>query len=396
MRVLSFITNFWKRTIHIGASEALPADERKRVILTNGMALITCLTAVITILLAIPAEYLLAGSLKLTMQPGLLAVLGCLLVTRCFALNRKGKFIAARYLMLSSWWVFITGMCIVYGEPVRFDHYFLPLQLIPLVIFKKKRHIFTGLAIGILLNAGCQINYRFNNPLIITPPPYADYRFALHSLMMMCLLFAVVYYFRTQNEQHESIIAEEIEIRKMAEQQLIKAKEKAELLACTDFLTGLDNRRSFFDRSRSVLAAAKRHAEPTALLMADIDHFKRINDEYGHAAGDTVLATLASMFKMLVRESDVLARIGGEEFAIMLPRTNTEEAETLAERLRSAAESLAVDHEGLPIRFTLSIGHAGSTFGEKDIDRLMAEADTSLYKAKSNGRNQVVLTLSKN
>lgn len=172
--------------------------------------------------------------------------------------------------------------------------------------------------------------------------------------------------------------------------------EALRTLAETDALTGLANRRVF--AARFAADAARRAAEqrPIAVIMLDIDHFKAINDRYGHASGDVVLRAVADALRRGVRRDDLPARLGGEEFAVLLPGTGVDDAAAVAEHLRQQLEGLrcepAPDAGSTgPIRFTASFGVAGIAPGERDnLDALLMAADRRLYEAKASGRNQVV------
>jgi two-component system, cell cycle response regulator len=162
--------------------------------------------------------------------------------------------------------------------------------------------------------------------------------------------------------------------------------------AVYDGLTGLYNRRAFDERLRAELAFANRHAKPLALLIADIDHFKRINDEHGHPFGDQVLREIARRLAATTREEDVLARFGGEEFIILCRETDGNEATALADRMRSVvAAELRLDG-GPPIRVTISIGLALSSGADAvDEANLIKAADAALYEAKRRGRDRGVV-----
>ena len=160
-------------------------------------------------------------------------------------------------------------------------------------------------------------------------------------------------------------------------------------LASLDPLTGTLNRRSFFERGNVILTEAQRVGGAASVLMIDADHFKRINDTYSHAAGDAALNALATALTLGTRSGDLVARLGGEEFAILLPRTGVEAARETAERLRGAVSALAVDTEGAVIRFSVSIGLAGLMVADGGLETLLARADQALYAAKANGRNRV-------
>jgi diguanylate cyclase (GGDEF)-like protein/PAS domain S-box-containing protein len=157
-----------------------------------------------------------------------------------------------------------------------------------------------------------------------------------------------------------------------------------------DFLTGLSNRRSFMDRSELELSRTKRYDNALSVLMLDIDHFKQINDTYGHQAGDMVLKSLALTFQEVLRNVDIIGRLGGEEFAAVLPETGIEIATEVAERLRqviSAGEVVLTD--SVKVQFTVSIGIAAFIDKNSNLDMLLNEADKALYRAKQSGRNRV-------
>lgn len=169
-----------------------------------------------------------------------------------------------------------------------------------------------------------------------------------------------------------------------------KLERELERQARTDILTGLNNRRYFFEMAEAQFARVRRYGEPLSLLMLDLDNFKSVNDTYGHHVGDAVLRKLSEVSRHALREIDIIGRLGGEEFAVLLPETNIEKALEAAERMRMAVESAAVKLEnGAYLHFTVSIG--ASSFTEKDtgLDSMLKRADKALYQAKNGGRNRV-------
>jgi diguanylate cyclase (GGDEF)-like protein len=160
-------------------------------------------------------------------------------------------------------------------------------------------------------------------------------------------------------------------------------------LASRDFLTGVANRRHFFERAAEEHARSRRYRRALSILMVDIDHFKRINDQYGHTRGDEVLKTLCEASRRGLREVDLLARIGGEEFAVLLPETNESGARIVAERIRQSVAGLKVRTEGAEIRWTISVGVAGLLPSDTAIEECLGRADKALYRAKEGGRNRV-------
>lgn len=174
---------------------------------------------------------------------------------------------------------------------------------------------------------------------------------------------------------------------------LQSANEQLRKLARTDPLTGLPNRRHFDEAKDNEMRRAKRHNERLALLICDIDCFKDYNDHYGHAMGDRCLIAVAQALQAnLGRAGDLVARIGGEEFSILLPGTNTAEAQNMAERLRDAVAGCGIEHLHSPAAsvVTISVGLAVYSPGsDEDFDALFAQADQALYRAKASGRNRV-------
>lgn len=161
--------------------------------------------------------------------------------------------------------------------------------------------------------------------------------------------------------------------------------------ATTDGLTGVLNRRAFREESERVISVASRHRENLAVIGLDLDHFKAINDTFGHAAGDTVLISVTNAVKAKLRSGDIFGRVGGEEFSIVLPHTDREGALAVAEKLRRAVADLAFSFDGKPVRMTASFGLARLTLVAKDLDTLTAHADAALYRSKAEGRNRCTL-----
>lgn len=187
-------------------------------------------------------------------------------------------------------------------------------------------------------------------------------------------------------------IATDISDRKRVEEELRLAKERAEALARLDALTGLNNRRAFFHDGEQIFNRARRYSHPLSLIMLDVDHFKHINDTHGHTAGDNVLKSLAAIFHKHVRDVDILGRLGGEEFAIILPETTLMAAVAMAERLRSEIETSSISNVTGKIKVTASFGVSSLVPQQDSIDDLIHEADNALYQAKGKGRNRTEIS----
>lgn len=169
------------------------------------------------------------------------------------------------------------------------------------------------------------------------------------------------------------------------------AEEAIRILANTDALTGLSNRRHFFETAEEEFARAQRYETALAVLMIDLDNFKSFNDRHGHAGGDAVLRSFALVLSGLLRDSDSAGRIGGEEFAVMLPHTSLDGACAFAERLMERIAANPPDVDGQPAPYTLSVGISEISPSSKDFSALLILADKALYRAKQGGRNRLVV-----
>lgn len=198
--------------------------------------------------------------------------------------------------------------------------------------------------------------------------------FTLHTIPLLLILNLAAWYIRSMAQDHYRLYRENTE------------------LATYDDLTGLFNRRAWESRTSPLLARAMREREPLALLLLDIDHFKTINDTWGHLAGDEVLRQLAGCLRRTLREYDLVGRYGGEEFVISVAGLEEEPILALADRLRKAVERHRFKlPDGTEVSITLSIGVACLHEGVASLDALLDESDKALYQAKKQGRNEVVL-----
>jgi diguanylate cyclase (GGDEF)-like protein len=162
-------------------------------------------------------------------------------------------------------------------------------------------------------------------------------------------------------------------------------------LATTDPLTGTANRRAFLARSEAEITRARRFSRPVSLLMFDLDHFKSINDTYGHAAGDEVLKAVGQVLLATLRPVDIPGRLGGEEFGVLLVETALPEAALVAERLRERLQAMVVRHGDNSIRFTVSVGATSLGTQVQGLEGALQIADKLMYRAKQTGRNRIVV-----
>ncbi|MEC9040545.1 MAG: diguanylate cyclase [Pseudomonadota bacterium] len=173
---------------------------------------------------------------------------------------------------------------------------------------------------------------------------------------------------------------------------LERANEQLAKLSMTDRLTGLLNRGTWENLVDAEYERFRRYGQATSLVMFDIDHFKPVNDTYGHLAGDEVIRHTAEVTRNNIRQSDSAGRYGGEEFGIILPETDAESARVICERIREAIENSTVSTTAGDIRYTVSMGIAQLTETPENYMQWMQKADEALYKAKESGRNKVVIS----
>ncbi len=161
----------------------------------------------------------------------------------------------------------------------------------------------------------------------------------------------------------------------------------------TDMLTGLYNRRYLEERLQEEWERHRRHCRPLSLILFDIDHFKEINDTYGHIFGDLIIKTVAAIGRDNLRDIDVIGRYGGEEYCCILPDTNCTSALFVAERIRKAIGDNKIEHKGIGVKVTISAGVAQMNSGMEEAEELIKLADCALYKAKNAGRDKVALEI---
>ncbi|HVT97425.1 MAG TPA: diguanylate cyclase [Acidobacteriaceae bacterium] len=211
---------------------------------------------------------------------------------------------------------------------------------------------------------------------------------SLHTLagafLLVALVYAVTSRLREDQRHKEALEREKIE--------LTRTRDEMRHFAENDDLTGLSNHRIIAERLTEEVERSRRQQAPLSVILADIDHFKNINDTFGHVVGDRVLKEVAAIFRQSVRPYDSVGRYGGEEFLIILPGSDFESASTRAEQLRRAVQSAHIMDGETQVRVTSSFGVASGFPGKDEAETVIRIADAALYEAKRNGRNRVVVT----
>ena len=173
---------------------------------------------------------------------------------------------------------------------------------------------------------------------------------------------------------------------------IYQSEEKMRDLASHDSLTGLLSRHAFFENGNSYISLAKRDRNMFSVLVIDLDHFKKINDKFGHPAGDAVLKLFADVVNSVSRNSDIIGRLGGEEFGLVLPSTGSSEAVEFSQRLHQAIDKAVLTYKNDMIKYTVSIGLTSyKTDADESLEDMLASADIALYQAKNSGRNQTAV-----
>lgn len=235
---------------------------------------------------------------------------------------------------------------------------------------------------------------------ILTPMTDIDANAMKMAILAACAMglffFSFMYLHQVRNrhrEREESRRALEQALQGLEEKHyaLQSVSEELRRASITDPLTGAYNRRFFMESIEKTINAVSRHRYPLSVVVIDADHFKQINDEHGHLAGDKVLQTLAAIYLEELRDSDVFARFGGEEFILALPHTNAAAARAVAERLREKVMKHRIDIDGQALSVTVSSGVSQYRASDGSIDDAVRRADGALYEAKKAGRNRVVV-----
>ncbi|XPV75942.1 MAG: diguanylate cyclase [Desulfovibrio sp.] len=233
---------------------------------------------------------------------------------------------------------------------------------------------------------------------LVHPEDYEQTKFAVESIQDGSPVVGVEMRFRCSDDSYRWLawnitpdmeqgdvvcVARDVTKRRIMEDELRRA-------AATDSLTGADNRRSFLKKAAAELERSRRYGVPLAVFMLDIDHFKKVNDTYGHEAGDEVLKSLVQTCLTVLRSPDVFGRFGGEEFAAMLIQVRADEAEKVCERLRSSIAKTSVYTVRGKINITVSIGVSMVSLNDTNVEDVLRRADNALYEAKQSGRNMVI------
>lgn len=276
------------------------------------------------------------------------------------------------WVVVAIWLAVLVAVAVHY---IRNPRIFGTTRLLLLVVaIDTMRNLVENVYFGLLF--GEQYGLFHTNRFEVLSNPYFLIQPKLLNIVSGCLVLGLLILRWLPQAVHERTRSDE-------------AQANLEILATTDGLTKLINRRHFETLARAEWARFQRYGRPLSMLAIDVDHFKSVNDRFGHDGGDVVLRTIADVCTSTKRQPDVLARIGGEEFVMLLPETDEASAEIAAERLRRTVEEATIlpEHD---LHVTVSIGIARATLSMASYEILLKRADEALYEAKRTGRNRVV------
>lgn len=374
-----------------GQEAAYRRDLEPRVRLESSVALIVA--ALLFAMFAVSDYHFVGRSTELYLLYAmrLVVVFSCLALA--FVLRRWGSYLRHAWLHALPLWILATAIILI--VPLRPES--LSTQVSGVVVATMGFYLLIPNLIPVVVAASLYMGLGFLGAAVMVAEIPAALAVRLLLVLVMtnavgffALLrletlqrtqFALLQEERVQNQQ----LTEEIAHRKSLEAQLRSLAER-------DTLTGLDSRSHFMQRAGELLRRAQVDRTPFSLFMIDADHFKTVNDTWGHSQGDRVLAAIAEACRRALRPQDVIGRFGGEEFIVALPDTRPEEARRVAERLRQRVAALSFDDDMPGHRLAVTIGIAGVIDEATDLDALIQQADQALYAGKRGGRNRVVVS----
>ncbi|MFC4539034.1 GGDEF domain-containing protein [Chromohalobacter sarecensis] len=334
--------------------------------------------------------------LGLSREYYLLITMRTVVVSLClflaFIIGRWGSYSRQAWLHALPLWILATGIILI--VPLRPDSLFTQVTAVVVATIAFYLLIPTLLTVAMFASLYLSIGFLVAAVLFAEIGPVVTLRIALLLIMTnvvgFCALlrlevlqrkqFALLHEERNQNR----LLLKEIAHRKSLEAQLRMVAER-------DALTGLDNRSHFMKRAEALLQRSRLEKVPFSLFMIDVDHFKSINDTWGHTHGDWVLTKIAAACAQSLRPTDVIGRFGGEEFIVALPNTGPEDAQIVAERLKKRVAELPLKEGMSELCLSVTIGIALAHPEEADLESLITRADQTLYVGKRDGRNRVVM-----
>jgi len=361
-----------------------------RVRLESGLAI--CVAALVFGMFAI-SDYHYTGvstELYLLLAMRLVVVVACLVLA--FMIGRVGDYSRRGWLHALPLWILATAIILI--VPLHPES--LPTQVTAVVVATMAFYLLIPNLLPVVASASLYLSLGFLAAAVMVAdiPAVIALRISLLLIMTNAVgFFALLRLERLQRKQFALLEEERVQNRQLVEEIAHRKSLEAQLrlVAERDELTGLDSRSHFMTRAEALLRRARLDKAPFSLFMIDVDHFKAINDNWGHSQGDRVLAAIAGICKQSLRPQDVIGRFGGEEFIVALPETHQKDARMVAERLQQKVSELPVMEAMPDHRLTVTVGIAGVLDEDVDLDDLINQADQALYAGKHGGRNRVVI-----
>ena len=291
-----------------------------------------------------------------------------------FPLQSRGRRDLGWHLLAVLFLVHVTGLTLLFGTASGMQLYLVLGGPVALVVFTSKQTVSRAVMVAASLLLFVGLELASPAARVAMSPSWVWRVFELSTAPAVVFVLLVI---------HAVYLGE-----------IRKREASLEYAAQTDALTGLPNRRHGFEHAKTAFSRARRHGEAMAVLMLDLDHFKDVNDRHGHAAGDALLEAVAKALTQRLRQQDMVARWGGEEFLIVVSTAGPDGAHDVANALLERVASLGFEHDGVLLPATASLGVALLTPQDATLEMLLARADRALYEAKARGRNRVVIDAS--
>ncbi|MGM0700844.1 MAG: GGDEF domain-containing protein [Pseudomonadota bacterium] len=329
--------------------------------------------------------------LYLLLAMRILVVVSCLALA--FVIGRWGNYSRKGWLHALPLWILATGIILI--VPLRPES--LSTQVTAVVVATMAFYLLIPNLLPVVACASLYLSLGFltSAMMVADIPAVVALRILLLLIMTNAVgFFALLRLEKLQRKQFALLQEERVQNRQLVEEIAHRKSLETQLrmVAERDALTDLDSRSHFMKRAEALLLRSQLEKTPFSLFMIDVDHFKAINDTWGHSQGDQVLTAIAGTCKRSLRPQDVIGRFGGEEFIVALPDTHLKDAQMVAERVQRKVAELPAMEEMSDHRLTVTIGIAGVFDEETDLPALIQQADQALYAGKHGGRNRVVMS----
>ena len=335
-------------------------------------------------LLGLTREYYLL----LTMR--IIVVSSCLILA--FIIGRSGGYSRNVWLHALPLWIVATGIVLI--VPLRPESLSTQVTAIVVAIMAFYLLIPNLLTVSALASLYLSVSFLAVAVVFAELSPVATVTIGLLIMVANIVGYTALLRIEFLQRKQYALLNEEREQNKELQAEIAHRKsleEQLRMVAEQDALTGVDSRAHFMKRAEALLKRSQFDKAPFCLFMIDVDHFKKVNDTWGHTCGDQILTKIVEVCQQTLRPNDIIGRFGGEEFVVGLPNTTANDAKTVAERLRDNVAALSLEGDMSDLRLSVTIGIAVANSEKDDLDSLITRADNMLYVGKREGRNRVVI-----